>query len=507
MPNTEIMQKEKENVKKRILFWFGADFTQFATAYFLQDIINSDFYSIVDITQKPKKFFDEQNLIKFNKKWFLHEHIRSTNQKPDYNYLKKMEEKYGLNLWKVALNERQFYGFFNFHRFTKDEILLIIENELKIFENILDDVKPDILITKESTRHSLEIFCEMCRKKGVKVMALSSTKIGFRSMITNGISEFENIQNGKISKIENWGDAEKYLKSYDAKKYIGKYIKEHGKSKKKFVTAIIHYLFKNNNENIKTHYNYFGRTKFRVTLFMIKSIFKKKFREDYINKKLLKQIPNKTKFVYFPLGVDMERNLLISAPFFTNQIEIIRHIAKSLPADMTLVVKETPAQISREWRPISQYKEIQEIPNVILIHPDFPSEDIIKKTELVITVNGSSGIEALFFRKPSIIFSDTIYSFLPSVFRIKSLEDLPKIIRNALNIQVTLTEINNYVNNLEKNSFEFDWLGFSAEFKNKFYFEGGLVDVEISINGMKDFLESKKDDLKKLVDEYSKRIN
>ena len=310
-----------------------------------------------------------------------------------------------------------------------------------------------------------------------------------------------------IIKIKNWEDAEKYLKSYDAKKYIGKYIKEHGKSKKKFATAALEYMLKNENENIKTHYNYFGRTKFRVALFMLKSNLKKMYRNKFINKNLMNQIPKEIKTAYFPLGVDMERNLLISAPFFTNQFEIIRHIAKSLPPDMTLVVKETPAQVSREWRPTSYYKEIQNIPNVILMHPNFASEEIMKQAEIVFTVNGSSGIEALFFKKPSVVFSDTIYSYLPSVCRIKSPEDLPNKIREALKTEINLEEIKNYVHNLENNSFEFDWLGFSAEFKNKFYFEGGLVDVDISINDMEDFLKNNKNNLEILVSEYLKKIN
>lgn len=493
-------------MKKRILYWFGADFTQFTTAYYLQNMIESDSYSIIDITQKPKKFFQEQKLVKLKNMWFLHDHLTSIEQEPDYNYLKNVEEKYSLNLWKVALNERQFYGFFDFHKFSQKEILLILEKELKLFEKILEEVNPDVFITKESTRHSLEIFCEICRSKNIKVLALSTTKIGFRSMITNGITEFENIENKETEKIKNWEDAEKYLKSYNTKKYIRNYIKEHGKSRKKFVSAALEYILKNENENIKTHYNYFGRTKFRVGLFMIKSIFKKRIRKNFINKKLSNQIPKNIKFAYFPLGVDMERNLLISAPFFTNQIEIIRHIVKSLPPDMTLIVKETPAQVTREWRPISYYKEIQNIPNVILMHPDFPSEEIMKNTELVFTVNGSSGIEALFFRKPSIIFSDTIYSYLPSVFRIYAPEDLPKIIREALKTEVKLEEIKNYIYNLEKNSFEFNWLGFNAKLKNKFYFEGGLVDVEIPIKNMECFIKESKEDLEKLAIEHSKKI-
>ena len=64
-------------------------------------------------------------------------------------------------------------------------------------------------------------------------------------------------------------------------------------------------------------------------------------------------------FVYFPLGVSMERTLLIDSPYFTNQLEVIRHIAKSIPVNFQVFVKETQTQASRDWRPISFYKEIK----------------------------------------------------------------------------------------------------------------------------------------------------
>ena len=50
------------------------------------------------------------------------------------------------------------------------------------------------------------------------------------------------------------------------------------------------------------------------------------------------EIEHNEKFIYFPLGVDEERNLLIAAPYYTNQIEVIRHIVKSLPIGYVLYV-------------------------------------------------------------------------------------------------------------------------------------------------------------------------
>ena len=90
--------------------------------------------------------------------------------------------------------------------------------------------------------------------------------------------------------------------------------------------------------------------------------------ENNLNRKIFQN----EKFIYYPLHIEQERSLLIAAPYYTNQIEIIRSIAKSLPIDYKLYVKEHPSQANRNWRDISDYKEIINIPNVRLIHPSFP---------------------------------------------------------------------------------------------------------------------------------------
>ena len=53
----------------------------------------------------------------------------------------------------------------------------------------------------------------------------------------------------------------------------------------------------------------------------------------------------------------MERSLLITAPYFVNQIEVIRNIAKSLPINFKLFVKEHPLQYARGWRSSNKYNE------------------------------------------------------------------------------------------------------------------------------------------------------
>ena len=54
---------------------------------------------------------------------------------------------------------------------------------------------------------------------------------------------------------------------------------------------------------------------------------------------------------------DPERQLLIKAPFYTNQFEFIINLAKSLPVGYKLYLKEHTLQGWNGWRPIEQYKE------------------------------------------------------------------------------------------------------------------------------------------------------
>ena len=234
---------------------------------------------------------------------------------------------------------------------------------------------------------------------------------------------------------------------------------------------------------------------------------RKKSRTNYINKTLEKNPDLSLPFVYFPMNVDEEMNLLLYAPFYTNQIEVIRHISKSLPINYTLYVKEHPAQNVRAWRTESEYREIMDIPNVHLIHPSFPGENLIKNSSLVITIRGTSGLDAAFYQKPSIIFGDMLYSILPSVSRLKSLEDLPNAIRKSIEKPVNTSDLDKYVTLIENNSFDFDIFGYENKELKYFYAGGILVDVEISPSKMKSFLDENKSIFDTLSSEYVKKLS
>ena len=225
-----------------------------------------------------------------------------------------------------------------------------------------------------------------------------------------------------------------------------------------------------------------------------------------MKKNLIDKIDLETSFVYFPLGVEPEANILITSPFYTNQIELIRSVSKSLPVGYQLYVKENPSQVTREWRDTSEYKEIIKIPNVKLLHPSFSNKKLLEKSSLVITIAGTSGFEAVFYGKPSIVFGDTIYTPLPSVHRVRDIEKLPEMICESLFEKVNPADLDRFLVLLEKDTFDFDLREFHTKISEYFYNNGTLFDREISESQMNKFLINQKESFEKLSLEHIKKI-
>jgi len=179
------------------------------------------------------------------------------------------------------------------------------------------------------------------------------------------------------------------------------------------------------------------------------SSYQLKKREKFLNNFASKSIP-KNKFIYYPLAVQPESSTSVRAPFHLNQLSIIQNIAKSIPIDYILCVKEHPGQKPKFWRPINFYESILSLPNVKLIHPAVKSFDLITKCDLVTLINASTGLEALFFKKPVIVFSDVFYSLVSMVKKISDFNDLTKSIHDSLNnFSFNSNELSFLINSIE----------------------------------------------------------
>ena len=491
-------------MKCRILCWFTNEFTHFCLANSLDKSLDCEISAISDVTEKTSFFFKNQKFLDFHSYWNFSDEISLKKNQIDFGYLQNFERKYGINLWNLAINERIFYNFYNFYKFTTEDICSIIESECKFFEKVLDDIKPDFFISKEPTRHHHYLLTLICQKKNIPLLILSRTNLGTKVLLSQkpGISD-QIFEFSDVTKTtSNFSQLQKYLDTMSISKSLKNY---HSSQNNSFFKAGLKYLFSKQSDP-KNNYYYFGRTKSKVISETLRDSFKKKSRKKFIDKNLTHNPNIQSSFVYLPLHVDMERNLLISAPYYTNQIELIRSISKSLPMGKKLFVKESPASVSRDWRKISDYEEIMKIPNVTLIHPSFPAKKLIQNCSLVITIAGSSGFEAAFHNKPSIVFSEVGYQNLSSVFRVKNIENLHNIIDEALEKSVNINELDQFLKFMEKTTIDFDWFYFEKLFNKEFYHDGNLFDVEISNEKMQIFLEQNNDLINSLAQKHIEKI-
>ena len=473
----------------------------------MQKKIDADFFSIIDTTHKPKKFFENQNLVNYKKMWFLHDHIQPTSN-VDMSYLKSFEEKYNINLWTLAVNERLFYRFNEFYKFSKLEILSILEKECKLFEEILNSINPNFVILHEPFFHTDELFYRICKAKGVKILMSYVSNFGYKWEISQNnhvmdiINEFDNTS----SKGRNFGELEEAFNQENVSKFL-KNVNEHtSKNKIEFIKSAINFGLKTKNINSKIQYTYFGRTKLKVLINTLNNYFKTNNRKKFIDKKLTKSVDYTANYVYFPLHIEQERTSLIETPFYTNQIEFIRNIVKSLPINYTLYVKEHPTQSQRHWRDKKVYSEIMNIPNIILIHPDISSKKLIENSSLVITLSGTAALEAAFLQKPSITFADSDYTKISSIERVRSVEDLPKMIRNSLKKEITPDDLDRYVSLIENYAFDSDTMAFQDDILNRFFHGGLLVDENIHDKNMEEFLVENEKKLEEFTNQHIKKI-
>jgi len=137
-------------------------------------------------------------------------------------------------------------------------------------------------------------------------------------------------------------------------------------------------------------------------------------------------------YLYYPLHLIPESTTFIQAPMFIDELSVIRNVSKSLPFGIKLYIKEHPAMCGE--RPVSFYNEINKLTNVRLIKLNHYSDPkpLIQKSSGVITIAGSSALEATMLNKPAMIFGNVSYSLISSIKKNHSFDELSSDIKNMI---------------------------------------------------------------------------
>ena len=180
----------------------------------------------------------------------------------------------------------------------------------------------------------------------------------------------------------------------------------------------------------------------------ISSIFRQiifKFYLNFYNPKF------DEKFILIPLHVQPEAGIDVIGEKFSNQLEFIRQIARTTPVNLKIYVKEHPHDFGR--RKLNFYKSLEEIPSVKLINPDFSNKILIQNAELIISVAGTTSLEASILGKKAVTAAKSQFNKImikPSFDPFN--QEVNELVNNLIKPNPYKNKL--YLKNLQENLFE-----------------------------------------------------
>jgi hypothetical protein len=175
-------------------------------------------------------------------------------------------------------------------------------------------------------------------------------------------------------------------------------------------------------------------------------------KELLVSYKKLSCEPNvMEQYIYVPLHFQPECTTSPQGGVFVYQELMISILAKNIPTNIKLYVKEHPVQ-EIHGRSVDFYNRLLSLPNVKLIKLEISSSDLIKNSVAVAAVTGTAAWEALFKEKPVLLFGDIFFKYTPGVFSIKTNDDCKAAVRTIFDknfISQTRSQLRTYLANIQ----------------------------------------------------------
>ncbi|WNK01372.1 hypothetical protein L2D14_08045 [Thalassospiraceae bacterium LMO-JJ14] len=159
-------------------------------------------------------------------------------------------------------------------------------------------------------------------------------------------------------------------------------------------------------------------------------------------------------YVFFPLQVDPEAGSIVAAPNYTDQIALIRTLAKAVPTGWEIVVKEHIPMLGR--RPRGFYRKLRACPGVRLVAPDVPLHTLIDGAQLTVVVTGTAGMEAVLAGRKALFLGPTpLGTVVPGCHHCHDIGEIAAMITKAASEPGPSDEaVLAYLRNLLESSFD-----------------------------------------------------
>ncbi len=360
----------------------------------------------------------------------------------------ELEEEYPKsNLWKIIVSQRTYYDYSYLDgaephfRPKMDDVYFYLKSLVLFYSEIIKKNNIEIVLAHAGDNmHSTTLFT-LEKSMNIKVFQMNAILFKERlyylcddeyfrsSLLKKKHHLYQKKYNSYVEPyINNLEDFNKSLLGFDPVKEVKEF----------WWDVSIKLMIKN---NIKSIYRIFSHSASlypgfeninKIKLFFIKlKASAKRYYFYFITEFFLKyekKIIN-DKYIYFPLHLQPEATLLSTSPFFSDQLSIIRGLSASIPSGYKIAIKDYPMQGG--YRPPSFYKQIQKLPNTILYHRLFPSIKLVENCEMVATIQGSVGFEALLRHKKVLLFSRAFYDTIYGIQKVNDFKDLHSILKSC----------------------------------------------------------------------------
>lgn len=434
----------------------------------------SKFGVIISSHGNKKKLLEEQDELRYEFIYditnietdFLEEDIDLAELK---EFEDTIEEK---SLWRFIAMDRLWGGAFcknvskYFYHMSVSDNSINQENVLKIacgyikyFKGILSELDANVVLFFPGFHSmSVPILEQICKNMNILHIALVGAMIKKYYLITPDTRKiypqvdatYNNIINNKINIDLEPGEQcyKELLKaffeessfSYHAE-MVNKIYSKYSRSMKEpsnymtllakaFINSIRSWIY------MRSQYRERG---FRANKYSVNYLVKSSYYNmilHYQSKKLLSsnfydKFDPEIRYLYYPLTGQPEYATQVISNMWINQLTIIETLAKSVPHDWLIYVKEHPGTIGWRVRPFSFYKEIKQYPNVRLIPIFMKNSDVVKHSQMVVSIGSTSAWEAvLFHNKPVINFSHTLYNVTGLAKQCSDLTELSRLIHD-----------------------------------------------------------------------------
>jgi len=172
-----------------------------------------------------------------------------------------------------------------------------------------------------------------------------------------------------------------------------------------------------------------------------------------LNTVFYQKMSSNDQFFFFPLHFENDAQLTLREPF-ANQFKVVTTIARCLPQGVWLYVKPHPHYVATDVR-FQDLRKISRLPNVRILNPLVPSIRVIRDSIGVITLNSTTGFEAMILDKPVISLGHDFYCREDLCYLIRDWNELPAAIFKVMQQgkpPSSTEEIRDFVNTVYKNT-------------------------------------------------------